>query len=211
MNNENPRATMIMGAGAVLDMDIPCGITKPSTWNITNAVRASYEDVFDDSRQITIVEDIYQHLIKSFPLDNNIWWETNPVPNIHFEILFHVMEQLLAYEGVWSGDNHNPDRNPHFGLLTSQNFNFSRQYLRQIMWKFILRIMDIVNDYDNYFRNDGGKEDWFGMQDFGAWGEGWPNAVNVGWKYEAGFDVAQITAIEVGIKDADGKQIVKGL
>lgn len=161
MNEENPRVTMIMGAGAVLDMDFPCGITKPSTWNITNAVKDSYEDVFDKSRLITVVDDIYQHLIKIFPSNTNICWEANPVPNIHFEILFHVMEQLLAYEGVWSGNNHNPDRYPHFGPFTSQNFSFSRQDLLQIMWKFIMRIMDIVNGYDTYFRNDGGKEDWY--------------------------------------------------
>ena len=24
-------------------------------------------------------------------------------------------------------------------------------------------------------------EEWFEMQDFGAWEEDWPNAVNVGW------------------------------
>lgn len=152
---------MIMGAGAVLDMDFPCGILKPTTWNITKAVRNAYDDVFDRSRQITLVENIYQHLLKSFPSDKNIWWEANPVPNIHFEILFHVMEQLLAYEGVWSGNNHNPDCFPHFGPFTSKNFDFCRRDLRQIMWKFIMRIMDIVNDYDTYFRNDGGKEDWY--------------------------------------------------
>lgn len=50
---------MIMGAGAVLDMNFPCGVMKPSTWNITKEVRKPYEDVFDNSRQITIVEGIY--------------------------------------------------------------------------------------------------------------------------------------------------------
>lgn len=161
MNKGNPRVTMIMGAGAVLDMDFPCGILRPTTWNITEEVKKPYNDIFDEGRQITIVDDIYQHLLKSFPSNTNIWWETNPVPNIHFEILFHVMEQLLAYEGVWAGNNHNPDIFPHFGPFTSQNFSFSRQDLSQIMWQFIMRIMDIVNGYDTYFRNDGGKEDWY--------------------------------------------------
>lgn len=50
---------------------------------------------------------------------------------------------------------------------------------------------------------------WFEMQDFGAWGETWPNAVNVGWKYADDFDTSKITAVEVGIKDAEGKLIVK--
>lgn len=152
---------MIMGAGAVLDMDFPCEVLKPSTWNITKEVKKPYEDVFDKSRQITIVEDIYQLLMKEFPVDKNIWWESKQEPNIHFEILFHVMEQLLAYQGVWVHNNNNPYRYPHFAPFTSPNFEFDAKDLNQVMWKFILRIMDIVNSYNEYFRKDGGKEDWY--------------------------------------------------
>lgn len=38
MNKVNPRATMIMGAGAVLDMNFPADILWPSTPNITQEV-----------------------------------------------------------------------------------------------------------------------------------------------------------------------------
>lgn len=48
----------------------------------------------------------------------------------------------------------------------------------------------------------------FEMQDFGLWGESWPDAWNVGWKFVAGFDVDTITALEVGIKDASDTAIV---
>ena len=161
MSHDSNRATMIMGAGAVLDMDFPCGVLKPSTWNITKEVKKPYEDVFDKSRQITIVEDIYSLLLKTFPVDSNIWWAPKPEPSIHFEILFHVMEQLLAYEGVWADNNHNPHTFPHFAPFTTQNFKFDSRDLNQVMWKYILRIMDIVNAYNEYFRNDGGRENWY--------------------------------------------------
>lgn len=155
------RVTMIMGAGAVLDMNFPSGVLKPTTWNITQEVKKPYDDVFDKNRKISLVEDIYQILINKFPVDPNIWWVQNPIPNIHFEILFHVLEQLKAYESVWNKNNCNPHTFPHFAPFTSQNFNFKAQDLSQIMERFILRIMDIVNAYDEYFRNDGGRENWY--------------------------------------------------
>ena len=152
---------MIMGAGSVLDINFPCGVLKPSTWNITTKVREPYSNIWDDEKPITIVEDIYQILIRNFPVNKNLWWEKDQQPNIHFEILFHVMEQLLAYESVWSGNNYNPDIFPHFAPFTAQGFKFEREDLRQIMWPYILRIMDIVNSYNEYFRNDNRQEDWY--------------------------------------------------
>lgn len=161
MNEVNPRVTMIMGAGAVLDMNFPIGVLRPSTWNITQEVIKPYDDLINEGNKITVVEEIYNRLMKVFPVNSYIWWENDLRPNIHFEILFHVMEQLMAYEGVWKESNKNPDIFPYFAPFTSQNFDFHSNELRQVMWKFIMRIMDIVNAYNEYFRNDKGAEDWF--------------------------------------------------
>ena len=161
MNEVNPRVTMIMGAGAVLDMNFPTGVIRPSTWNITQEVIKPYDDLINEGNRITVVEEIYNRLMEVFPVNSYIWWENDLRPNIHFEILFHVMEQLMAYEGVWKGANKNPDIFPHFAPFTSQNFDFHSDELRQVMWKFIMRIMDVVNAYNEYFRNDNGAEDWF--------------------------------------------------
>lgn len=161
MNEVNPRATMIMGAGAVLDMNFPCDVLKPSTWNITQEVIKPYDNIFDKDKKITVVEDIYKRLMEVFPVNQNIWWENDLRPNIHFEMLFHVMEQLMVYESVWDGTNKNPDIYPHFAPFTAQNFVFHSDELSQVMWEFIMRIMDIVNDYNEYFSNDKGAEDWF--------------------------------------------------
>lgn len=161
MNEANPRVTMIMGAGAVLDMSFPSTIIKPTTWNITQEVKKPYDNFADSTKTIQIVEEIYQHLMKTFPTDRNQWWVSNPEPNIHFEILFHVMEQLIAYESVWNGRNHNPYTYPHFAPFTGQAFPFDMEALSQVMWRFIMRIMEIVNAYNEYFRNDKGNENWY--------------------------------------------------
>lgn len=161
MNINNSRVTMVMGAGAVLDMNFPSNIIKPTTWNITEEVRKPYDDIFCPNRKITIVEDIYQILVKSFPVDHNIWWATSSMPNIHFEILFHVMEQLIAYQSVWDSNNHNPYTFPYFAPFTARSFSFDPKDLNQVMWKFVMRIMEIVNAYNEYFRNDNGAENWY--------------------------------------------------
>ena len=56
---------------------------------------------------------------------------------------------------------------------------------------------------------DGQEDVWFIMQDFGEWGEQYPNYVNVGWQYPDDFDTDGITAIEVGLLDVNGNLIIK--
>ena len=51
--------------------------------------------------------------------------------------------------------------------------------------------------------------EFFEMQDFGAWGDTWPGAYNVGWKYLDGFDTGSIIRLEVGMRDSDGDLIVR--
>lgn len=45
-------------------------------------------------------------------------------------------------------------------------------------------------------------------EDFGLWGDAHPGWYNVGWRYAEGFDYSTITAIEVGIQDANGTDIL---
>lgn len=161
MRETNHRVTMIMGAGAVLDMNFPDDIITPTTRKITEVVLNSYRDFSNSSRKITVVNDIDDVLINRFPVDQNIWWIDNLRPDINFEMLFHVIEQFLPYESVWSGNNKNPYMYPYFAPFTKQNFKFDRNDLSAVLSEFILRVMRIVNDYNEYFRNDKGKENWY--------------------------------------------------
>lgn len=155
------RATMIMGAGAPLDLTLPKDVLWPSTTKITTKVRKPYDMVLKQGTQTDLVERIYQHLMKVFPVNQNIWWESNPQPNIHFEILFYVLEQLRAYDWVWAGQCKNPYMYPYFAPFTRCDFCFSREELNAVMKPFIMRIMDIVNDYNEYYRNNMAAEGWF--------------------------------------------------
>lgn len=152
---------MIMGAGAPLDLVLPEDVIWPSTKNITSEVRKPYDMVLKPGTQTNLVERIYQHLMKVFPVNQNIWWDNNPQPNIHFEILFHVLEQLRAYDWVWREQCKNPSMYPYFAPFTSCNFFFSQEELNEVMKPFIMRIMDIVNDYNEYYRNNMAAEGWF--------------------------------------------------
>lgn len=161
MRETNHRVTMIMGAGAVLDMNFPGHIVTPTTKKITEEVLNPYRDFSNNSRKITVVKDIYDVLINRFPVDQNIWWIDNLRPDINFEILFHIIEQLLSYERVWSGNNKNPYIYPYFAPFTKQNFEFDRNDLSAVRSEFILRVMRVVNDYNEYFRKGKGKENWY--------------------------------------------------
>lgn len=160
MCNKNSRVTVIMGAGAVLDMDFPDNVLRPTTANITDKVREPYLGL-NNNGEINLVDEIYHTLVDKFPCDQNLWWIENPKPNIHFEILFHVLEQLRAYSSVWDNQNRNPETYPYFAPFTQPNIKFSSTDLFQVMKEFVARIMKIVNAYNNYFQNDNGKEDWY--------------------------------------------------
>lgn len=73
------RITTIVGAGAVLDMDLPKDAIWPSTENITNEIRKVRKNILT-GKDIVEVEQIYQILKKDYPA----------YPN--FELIFHVLK-----------------------------------------------------------------------------------------------------------------------
>jgi len=70
----NDRITMVIGAGAPLDFDMPTGMKRPTTGCITDEVRRPYRHF--DNRDIDIVEKMYQVLKNNYPLtpsEGNDW------------------------------------------------------------------------------------------------------------------------------------------
>lgn len=61
---ENNRTTFLIGAGTPLDLVLPQDVIKPSTTEITNDVRRVYTDYLTQGDTITIVDDIYNWLMK---------------------------------------------------------------------------------------------------------------------------------------------------
>ena len=151
---ENNRTTFLIGAGTPLDLVLPQDVIKPSTTEITNDVRRVYTDYLTQGDTITIVDDIYNWLMKNYPPDrSNPYVGETPTPYIHFEHLFHVLEMLDAYSWVWSRNSKNPNLYPVFAPFVQPNISFDTNTLSSVMDQFILRIMDIVNGYDSNFLN----------------------------------------------------------
>lgn len=166
---ENNRTTFLIGAGTPLDLDLPQSVIKPATAKITNDVRRPYTDYLTQGNTITVVDDIYNQLMGTYPPDrSNPYIGGIPTPYIHFEHLFHVLEMLDAYSWAWNKKCNNPDRYPIFAPFTQTNMHFDSNTLRSVMDQFILRIMDIVNGYDSDFLNHPTNEwYWRFYQQFG--------------------------------------------
>mgnify|MGYP002574897953 CR=1 FL=1 len=151
----NNRITCVIGAGAALGFQLPKNITLPSTGNITNKVREPYNSCLN-RKNIDIVEDMYQHLVKYLPVSIQ-----NSQPYVHFEMLFHVLEMYFSYGSTWNGNCKNPYIFPIFAPFTQPTIKYDVYEISHIMREFIKRIFEIVKGYDDYFANDGGNEDWY--------------------------------------------------
>lgn len=65
----NNRTSFLVGAGTPLDLELPQGVIKASTLNITSEIRKPYTDYLNPGNSITIVDDIYDQLIRTYPPD----------------------------------------------------------------------------------------------------------------------------------------------
>lgn len=77
-----------------------------------------------------------------------------------------------------------------------------------------MHLYDVVADPDALLASLNGSlevlsSEIFVMEDFGLWGEAWPGAMNIGWRYLESFDLDTLLTIEVGMLDADRNEIVK--
>lgn len=133
------RITTIVGAGAVLDLDLPAGIMHPSTKNITDSVRELREKNVLSGKDIIEIEEIYQILKDEYPC----------YPN--FEHIFHVLEMSIAYGWVWQHPTSLPKTTtmyPVFAPFTSPKWLFDFDNVKQALDHVILSIMDIVDGYN---------------------------------------------------------------
>ena len=157
------RITTIVGAGAILDFDMKEGATFPSTKNITDAVVQLDVRSFKDGASVTIIKDAYEELTKAYPED------------VNFEMLFHVLEMYYAYGWVWRDPAHtpkNPAMFPVFAPFTDPKVQLDVDLTRSAIHDFLLKVMDIVNEYNAPFIADKTFNSWYRLfwQDYdGRW------------------------------------------
>ena len=157
------RTTVIIGAGLPLNLDLPDGSFIPSTKNITTEVCKPYPDytqyLNNKNAKTNIVADFYDYLVQNYPIPN----ANNPY--INFEDIFHCMEEYMSYSYAWNKSCINTDICPVFGPFTNPAILFDVNIISSVMKQFLLRIMDVVNVYDQYFISEiNGREKW--LNDF---------------------------------------------
>ena len=184
--------TIIVGAGAVLDFDHK-GIF-PSVKNITDEVlKLNIRKV--DGGERPLLREIYDYVVKKL----NRVLETNHIkpPQLNFENLLHVLEMCIAYSACWRKEYISWLSYPEFGTLI-QPINFLKDihtydYIRGA-YGLQKTVMDIVNQYDSFFREDTSTEQWY--RDFWKSLSGRSNIFNLNYdntienclgEYEDGF------------------------
>lgn len=157
------RITTIVGAGAVLDLQLPKDSVWPSTVNITEAIRGIREKNVLTGKDIVEIEEIYKILEKDYP----------GYPN--FELIFHVLEMFVAYGWVWKNPTMLPKSTkmfPVFAPFTAPKWLFDEDNVKQALDKVLLTIMDIVNGYNAYYLSSKTNNVWYRefWKDYkGAW------------------------------------------
>ena len=113
---ENSKSTILLGAGAVIDIgapttnDITQEIVKPNRY--INYLDKNFEGKFS---AFTAVSKVYNRLKEKYPNEPN------------FEQVFHVLEMLESYNWVWSYDCVNPRMYPPFAPFVVPETNIISQ------------------------------------------------------------------------------------
>lgn len=153
--------TIIVGAGSVLDF-VHKGII-PSVKNITEEVlKKSIQTV--DGGERYLLREIYDCIVRKLydvgrPEINRI----NP-PQLNFEVLLHILEMCLAYNGCWHKKYMSWPAFPEFGtLIQPDNFLNDIQTYDFIRASYALQegVMEIVSQYDISFSEDVATEEWY--------------------------------------------------
>lgn len=156
----SPGVTIILGAGAPLNFSLPSNLIWPSTAKITDEVRKPYRDhtQWNTNRDArTDIADQFYHILKQkYPSTKGAG------RNINFEQLFHCMEMYFSYCYSWKNDCLNEDICPVFGPFTAPSVIYDSSVISSAMKEFLMRVMDIVDGYDLYFKSEmDGVESWY--------------------------------------------------
>ena len=161
---EKNRITVILGAGAVLEL-VPDGCSIPTTENITRSIVDNKPKTFDmdikANRDVTLLSDIYETLCHSYHQVGSAGLDPNAkgsAGKVHFEILFHVLELLDTYNRSWRTTTH-PKNTAPFAPFIKQDFEYNPNDLFMASRHLIACIMDKVTEYDSHFAEP--KNDWF--------------------------------------------------
>lgn len=157
IEEQTHRVTALLGAGVNLGLDLKF---KPSTYCLTEKlVNAQYQIIDINSNQhknSDLVQYVYQTICNNFSQG-----ALNPATSyniVHFEIIFHVLEVLYSY--CYFSEMHNNGRSfpnefvPPFAYFAQVNKLYSSSEINQVMKQYISILMELINVYDEEYRNN---------------------------------------------------------
>lgn len=156
------RITTILGAGSVLDFDFG-SLLKPSTQNITKAI-LDIEVQNVDGMASKLIKDVHDRLQeRGFEKQNTAItpYAKEVVNKIHFEHLFHVLEELMSYNSVWKNEWISPEIYPPLAAFCLNDFSRDTIEYERALIKAEERILEIISAYDCQFREDEQRELWY--------------------------------------------------
>ncbi len=156
------RITTILGAGAVLDFDFG-NLLRPSTANITDAI-LDIEVQNVDGVNTKLIKDVHNRLQeRGFEKQNPVItpYATEVVNKIHFEHLFHVLEELMSYNSVWKNERISPSIYPPLAAFCKSDFMHDTVEYERALFKAEEKILQIITDYDSMFTENADRERWY--------------------------------------------------
>lgn len=152
---------VIVGAGAVLDFEHICVL--PSVKSITEEVLKINTQKVDGTER-PLIKDLYDGIIERLKKVGNPEVRRFFHPEVNFEELLHVLEMCLSYSSCWHDEYLHWTVFPLYGALMEPN-----QILKDIntveyeraAYALEERVMEIVNQYDSAFKQDGSSEQWY--------------------------------------------------
>lgn len=156
------RITAILGAGAVLDFDFD-NLLSPSTQNITEAI-LDIEVQNVDGQSIKLIKAVHDRLQeRGFEKQNPMItpYAKEDVNKIHFEHLFHVLEELMSYNSIWKNEWISPSVFPPLAAFSKGDFERDTIEYVQALINAENRIIQIITGYDNLFSESADRERWY--------------------------------------------------
>lgn len=153
--------TIIVGAGAVLDFDHK-GVV-PLVKNITDEVLdLKIQNYYGEDT--LLIRHIHDNIVARLKEVGNPEVRRFQRPYLNFEELLHVLEVCYTYSSCWHDEYLHWKAVPLFGTLINPHPLLSDigtvEYVRAAI-SLENRVMDIVNQYDEVFRDDEPSEGWY--------------------------------------------------
>lgn len=152
-NINDMRVTAVLGAGVNLEF-FAWSDKTPTTANITKSiVNAKYFKHVDGSQSKipALINKVYKRLCKKYSLGALNPKDEKSYGIIHFEKIFHALEELDSFDKIWNRKSKDPSYTPLFAYFASPACKYNPDEIHLSLFWVVSMIMDFVNHYNEYF------------------------------------------------------------